>query len=77
MGKCRHNWGCAIDDTGVVCWGAGAVETTPGLSASTLVDAGGGHARAVDEGNNDAGSRGTNSVLLTRPVEDVQVLEVG
>ena len=52
MGKCGGiGFSCAIDDTGVVCWGADSVETTPSLSAPTLVDAGEAYASAVDEGN--------------------------
>ena len=62
---------------GLFVGGADSVETTPSLSAPTLVDAGEAYACAVDEGNVKCWDRGSSSISVTRPVEDVQVLEVG
>ena len=66
-----YNSSCAIDDTGVVCWGNTTVETTPSLSAPTLVDTGEAYACAVDEGNVKCWDRGSSSISVTRPVEEV------
>ena len=77
MGKCGYYFSCAIDDTGVVCWGADVVESTPEFVAPTLVDIGEFSACVIDDNKLKCWERDTTSILLEQAVSDVRVLEVG